>query len=115
MQTGYSKQNSADVVKVYLVARISVGSFSFEKVADRSLDSVDVVVALFDSKGTYVTHTAETEKLSLGDDDLRKSDPAISLHWEFPGIKPGDYGIRFLVREPKTGGTTIINRPLKVL
>lgn len=88
---------------------------TFEKVADRSRDTVNVVVALFDSKGTYVTHTAETERLSLDDDDLRKRDPAVSLRWEFPDITPGDYVIRFLVREPKTGGTTIINRPLKVM
>ena len=115
LQTGYSKPNTADVVKVFVVARISVGSFSFEKVADRSRDAVDVVVALFDSNGTQVTHAAETERLSLDDDYLRKSDPAITLRWEFPKIKPGDYVIRFLVRETKTGGTTIINRTLKVL
>jgi VWFA-related protein len=115
VQTSYSKPNTADVVKVFVVAQISVGSFRFEKVADRSRDAVDVVVALFDSNGAYVTHIAETERLSLDDETLRKRDPAISLRWEFPGIKPGDYTIRFLVREPKGGGTTIINRTLRVL
>jgi VWFA-related protein len=115
VQPGYSKPNTADVVKVYVAARISVGSFSFEKIAGRSHDSIDVVVGLYDSAGTYVTDTAETERLSLDDDTLRKSDPAISLRWEFQGIKPGDYFIRFLVREPRTGATTIINRMLKIL
>lgn len=113
--SGYSKPNNAEVVNVYVVARISVGSFHFEKVADRSRDAVHVIVALFDSTGTYVTHTAETEQLSLEEDNLKKSDPAITLRWEFPGIKPGDYAIRFLVSEPKSGGTTIVNRTLKVL
>jgi VWFA-related protein len=114
LQTGYSKRNNGDTVKVYVVARISVGSFSFEKIADRSHDSIDVVVALFDSKGTYITDTAETEHLSLDDESLRKSDPAISLRWEFPSFKSGDYVIRFVVREPKSGATTIINRILTV-
>lgn len=73
------------------------------------------MMALFDSSGGYVTQTAETERLSLDDDTLRKSDPATTLRWGFPGIKPGDYVIRFVVREPKFGATTIINRMLKIL
>jgi VWFA-related protein len=115
VQPGYSKPNTADVVKVYVAARISVGSFSFEKIGGRSHDAIEVVVGLFDSAGTYVTDAAETERLSLDDDTLRKGDPAISLRWEFPGNQPGDYFIRFVVREPKTGATTLINRMLKIL
>jgi len=115
LQTGYSKPNTADVVEAYVVARISVGSFRFEKIANRSHGSVDIVVAVFDSLGKNVAHVAETERLSIDNATLTKSDPAVTLRWEFPGIKPGDYVIRFLVHEPKTGGTTIVNRTLKVL
>ncbi len=115
LQTGYSRPNHADAVQVYALARIDVTSLRFEKIAGRSNDSLDIVVALFDSERTYVTDTAETEHLSLDDETLGKKDPAVTLRWDFPGMKPGDYVVRFVVREPKTGATTIINRTLKIL
>jgi VWFA-related protein len=115
LQIGYSKPSHAAVVKAYVVARIDITPLDFEKFADRNHDSLDVVVALFDSEGGYVTNAAETENLSLDDQALGKEDPAVTLRWDFPGVKPGDYVVRFGVREPKTGATTIIDRTLKIL
>ncbi len=115
LQIGYSKPSHAAVVKAYVVARIDITRLHFEEVADRNHDSLDVVVALFDPEGGYVTDAAETENLSLDDQALGKKDPAVTLRWDFPGVKPGDYVVRFVVREPKTGATTIIDRTLKIL
>ncbi len=115
LQIGYSKPSHAAVVKAYVVARIDITPLHFEKVSDRNQDSLDVVVALFDSEGGYVTDAAETENLSLDDQALGKKDQAVTLRWDFPGVKPGDYVARFVVREPKTGATTIIDRTLKIL
>ena len=53
-----------------------------------------------------MTHTAESEHLHHND---------VTLRWDFPNVKSGDYVVRFVVREPKTGATTVINRTLKVL
>jgi VWFA-related protein len=115
LQIGYSKPNHADAVKVYVLARIEVGPLRFQKTDGRNRDSLDIVVALFDSDGAYVTDTAETEHLSFDDEALGKKDPTVTLRWDFPGVKPGDYVARFVIREQKTGATTIINRTLKVL
>ena len=61
LQTGYSKPNHAPVVKVQIVARIGVAPLRFNKVAGRSDDTLDIVVALFESNGTYVTDSAESD------------------------------------------------------
>lgn len=115
LQTGYAKPNHAAVAKAYAVARIGVSTLRLEKTGGRSEDAVETVVALFDAQGAYVTDQAEIEHLSLDDEALAKKDPAVTLRWEFPGVKMGDYIVRFVVREPKTGATTIINRALKIL
>ena len=49
------------------------------------------------------------------DETLARSDPALTLHWDFPDIKLGDYVVRLVVREPETKSMTTINRPLKIL
>ncbi len=115
LQTGYSKPNRSEVVKVSIAAKIDIRPLQFEKTAGRNKDSLDVAVAIFDSKWGYITDRAESESLNLEDAALAKKDPAITLHWDFPEIKPGDYVVRVVIREPKTGAMTIINRTLKVM
>ncbi|HXA52284.1 MAG TPA: hypothetical protein VNV86_18330, partial [Candidatus Acidoferrum sp.] len=74
----------------------------------RSLDSLDAAATVFDKEGGYVTGTAETVKFSSPED------PAVTLHWEFPEIKPGSYVVRLVIREPRSKAITMINRTLLV-
>jgi VWFA-related protein len=115
LQTGYSKPKDVDVVKVQIAAKIGVKSLYDRPRADRGRYSLEVVVALFDSHGAFVTQTAETAQVNLDAIEAGEKDPAVTLRWELPGIKPGDYVVRLVIREPKTRATTMMNRTLKVL
>ena len=114
LQTGYSKPNRSAVVEVSVVAKIDVRPLQFEKSAGHNKDSIDVAVAIFDSEWGYIADQAESEHLNLRDAALAEKNPAVTLRWDFPGIKPGDYIVRTVIREPKTGAVTTINRTLKV-
>jgi hypothetical protein len=114
LQTGYSKPNNADAGKVLVVAKIEVSSLRFEKKDGRSLGAVDIVVALFDSDGGYVTAAAETAKLDLSDEVLARPDAAVTLRWEFPDVNAGSYSVRLVVLEPRSMAMTTINRTLAV-
>src|SRR5262249_30655263 len=114
LQTGYAKPKDADVVKVQIAAKIGVKPLYQLPRADRGRYSFEVVVALFDSEGAFVTQTAETAQLNLDGIAPEEKDPAVTLRWELPGIKPGDYVVRLVVREPRTKATTMMNRALKV-
>lgn len=106
LQTGYSKPKDAEVVKVLATAKIEAGG--------RSLDSFDVAATLFDQDGGYVTGTAEAVSLGPPGATPSREDPAVTLHWEFPEIKPGNYMVRLVIREPRSKAITTINRTLIV-
>jgi hypothetical protein len=48
----------------------------------------------------------------LFDEAVRKSEPALTLRCEFPGMREGDYTLRLVVRQPETSAMTKINRAL---
>jgi VWFA-related protein len=106
LQLSYSKPKDTDVAKVMVAAKISATSLH---------DSLYVVVALFDADGAFVTQTAESTNLDLPTDAATAKDPAVTLRWELPGIAPGDYLVRLVLRESKGTATTTISRTLKVL
>ena len=115
LQTGYSKPAQASVVTVQIVARIGLAPLHLEQAAAAGEGTVDIVVALFDQDGNYVTGTVESEQVRRNSQPLTGGDDAVTLRWEFPGIQPGDYVVRFMAREPNSGATTFIDRILKVL
>jgi hypothetical protein len=97
--TGYSKPRDADFVKVQLAAEIDTSG--------RTSDLLDAVVALFDSEGGFVTQTAETVKPGGAGE-------TVTLHWELPGISPGNYVVRLVILDPRSKSMTMVNRGLKV-
>ena len=99
LQTGYSKTINAEAVKVLLVAKIDVTG------GRRGL--FDAAITIFDQEGGYTAGTAEKVTSSQGDAD-------VTLRWEFPGIKPGSYVVRLVIREPLGKAMTAINRQLLV-
>lgn len=113
LQTGYLKPNSAEVAAIHVAAQISVAKLRMEKSGERSVDSLEVVVALFDREGKFLMDIGEIERLSLDEATLAKA--SIPLSWDFPGIRTGDYVIRFVLRETATGSTTELYRRIKVL
>ena len=115
LQTGYSRPAQASVVTVQIVARIDMELLHFDKAASGSEDTVDIVVALFNKDGTCVAHKAESEHLRRDAGTVVRKDAAVTLGWELPSIGNGEYVVRFVVHEPKTGATTAINRTLTVM
>jgi len=79
----------------------------------RGHDTLEIVVALFDTEGGFVTQTAEIAVVNLEAADTER-DPEITLHWELADIKPSTYTVRFVMRAPRITGMTTINRELKV-
>ena len=115
LQTGYSRPAQASVVTVQIAARIDMELLHFDKAASGSEDTVDIVVALFNKDGTCVAHKAESEHLRRDAETVVGKDAAVTLGWELPSIANGEYVVRFVVHEPKTGATTVINRTLTVM
>ncbi len=113
LQTGYSKQIGADDAKVLIVAKIDVRSLHFHTLDGRSRDSMVVVSALFDTEGGYVTGLKKTVNLNLGDESVVKTDQGFTLRSEF-AAKPGEYLVRFVVREAEGKAMTTLNRTLTV-
>ncbi|MBS1877206.1 MAG: VWA domain-containing protein [Acidobacteria bacterium] len=115
LQTGYSRPAQSSVVTVQIVARIGTEPLHFDETVSGSEDTVDVVVALFDKDGTCVTDRAESEHLRRNSGTVAGKDNAVTLRWDLPSIQNGEYVVRFVVHEPKSGATTVINRTLTVL
>jgi VWFA-related protein len=107
LQTGYSKPKDADAVKVLVTAKIDVTSLG-------KRNSFEVAVTLFDQEGGYVTGTAEAVRFGSPDSTASSTDQTVTLHWEFPEIKPNSYVVRLVIREPKSKAMTMIGRPLIV-
>jgi hypothetical protein len=59
-----------------------------------------------------VTGASEAVSSKLFDEAVRKSEPALTLRCEFPGMREGDYTLRLVVRQPETSAMTKINRAL---
>ena len=110
LQTGYTKTLAGGVAKVMVVAKVDVASFSYKK----ERDSLSGAVALFDSDGGYVAGTSNTVEIRLPD-QLVEKDPALTMRWELPDIKPGAYVVRLVIQEERGKAITTITRELKIL
>ena len=114
LQTGFSKPKDAGVAaKVQVTAKIDLRPLMRDRSVPRGHDTLEIVVALFDTEGGFVTQTAEIAVVNLEAADTER-DPAITLHWELADIKPSTYTVRFVMRAPRITGMTTINRELKV-
>lgn len=111
--TGFSKPKDASVARVQVTAKIDLRPLVRERFAPRGRDTLEIVVALFDAEGGFVTQTVEMAVVNLEEASTEK-DPAITLHWELADIKPSTYTVRFVMRAPRIAGMTTINRELKV-
>lgn len=112
-QAGYSKPRGADVVTVLLTAKIDVSSLPDQRSHGRYYRSLDVSASLFDADGGYVTGTAEAVDANEGEGPAPKN-PAVTLHWEFPGVVHGDYTVRLVIVNPRSKARTMMSRTLKI-
>ena len=113
LQTGFSRPKDAGVAKVQVTAKIDLRPLVRDRPAPPGHDTLEIVVALFDAEGGFVTQTAERAVVNL-EAVAAERDPAITLHWELADIKPSTYTVRFVMRAPRITGMTTINRELKV-
>jgi hypothetical protein len=113
LQTGFSKPKDAGVAKVQVTAKIDLRPLVRDRSVPRGHDTLEIVVALFDAEGGFVTQTAEIAVVNL-EAATTERDSAITLHWELADIKPSTYTVRFVMRAPRITGMTAINRELKV-
>jgi len=114
LQTGYSKPMNSDEAKVLVTGKIDVAGLPFKQTTGRNVDSLHVAGALFDSEGAYIGGAAQLVNLKLFDATLKQKDPSVTLHFEFPGVKPGAYVIRLVVVESEGRTRTTLNRSVTV-
>jgi VWFA-related protein len=113
LQTGYSKPNNSDAAKMLVVAKVDMASLHFQKRNEGSRDSLQVVAALFDSEGDYVTGAFETVDLRARAEASPLTDPGLTLRFDF-NIKPATYLLRLVVREAQSKAMTMLNRTVIV-
>ncbi|HZS54615.1 MAG TPA: neutral zinc metallopeptidase [Bryobacteraceae bacterium] len=66
-----------------------------------------------DDDGSYLIGTSKTVNLQLRDGTLAKTDPSVTLHFDFH-VKRGTYLIRLVVRDTQSGAMSTFTRPEKI-
>jgi hypothetical protein len=113
LQTGFSRPKDASVATVQVTAKIDLRPLLRGLPAPQGRDTLEIVIALFDAEGGFVTQTAEKAIVNL-EAAATERNPAITLHWELADIKLSTYLVRFVMRAPRITGMTTMNRELKV-
>jgi len=86
----------------------------FRKEADRNVDNMAFVTALFDRDGHYLTCQQKTVEMRLRDvslESLRRTGVKIEMDFN---VKPGIYLIRTVVRDSQSGQITALNRTVEI-
>ena len=110
LQTGYSKAKDAETVTALITAKVDVSLLGGQEQAG----VLDAACTIFDQGGSYVVGAAERVNFVKS-----RENPAVTLHWELPGVPTGSYVVRLVVRVPGQGAntavrTTSMNRTLLV-
>lgn len=99
---------------VGVLSHVDLHQVQFRKEADRNLDNLAFVVAVFDLDGHFLTGQQKALELRLRDATLEKYlRTGITLQSEFD-LKPGTYLVRLVVRDAGTGQITSLNRTLEI-
>ncbi len=93
---------------------IDLQQVHFRKEADRNLDNMTLVTAVFDRDGNYVTSQQKVLELRLRDQNVaRFLQSGVKIESEL-NVKPGTYLMRTVVRDSESGQVSALNSTVEI-
>jgi VWFA-related protein len=100
-------KTDTDPAEITVMTRLGIKDVTFKRVADRNVNQIVVLTAIFDANGNTVQHHEKTVELNLTDATYQKLlANGISMKGEFR-VKPGNYMVRQVIREAEDGKITM--------
>jgi hypothetical protein len=100
--------------KLTVVARVDANSVQFRKQQDRSLGSLILVAALFDSDGNFLKGAQTNLDMRLLDQTLKRvQQGGVSMKADLD-TKVGTYLLRVVVRDSESGSMSALNRVIEI-
>ncbi len=98
LHTQYFRSGDVDA-NLSVVAQLDIKSLHYKKADGRNLDTLQIVSALFDLNGNFISGEQKTLDLKLKDETLDKRlESGIRIKTSFP-VKLGSYVLRVVVRD----------------
>jgi VWFA-related protein len=113
VHTQFFKMDDDDA-RVAVVTRVSLAELQLRKEAERNVDNITFVTAVFDRDGKLVTGVQKVLHLRLRDSSLAilaKSGLTVKAHFD---LKPGTYTLRAVVRDSEGGRICGLNRTVEI-
>jgi len=113
IRTQFFKISSAEA-NLSVLAHLDLRALSFRKDADRNVDDLTFVSALFDRDGNFVEGQQRQVALRLRDASLTKLlASGITIKASFK-VKPGDYMVREVVRDAEGGHLSGLSKAIEI-
>lgn len=100
--------------RITVLTHLDLRSLHFRKEADRNVDNLTFVSAVFDQDGHQVSAQEKTVELHMLDSTLdRFLQSGITMRTSFD-VKPGTYMVRSVVRDAESGQISGLNRTVEI-
>jgi hypothetical protein len=100
--------------EIDVVTHVDLNPIHFRKEAERNLDDITFVVAVFDRDGHFVSGQQKVLELRLRDQSVERFlRTGIKVQTELK-VKPGVYLIRTVVRDTESGQISTLNRTVEI-
>jgi VWFA-related protein len=100
--------------EIDVVTHVDLRPLRFRKEADRNVDNLTFVTAVFDRDGHFLSGQQKVLELRLRDQSLEKLlHTGIKVETEIK-VKPGIYLIRTVVRDTESGQVSALNRTVEI-
>jgi VWFA-related protein len=100
--------------EIDVVTHVDLRPLRFRKEADRNVDNLTFVTAVFDRDGHFLSGQQKVLELRLRDQSLEKlRHTGIKVETEIK-VKPGIYLIRTVVRDTESGQMSALNRTVEI-
>ena len=100
--------------EIDVVTHVDLHPLHFRKEADRNLDDLTFVTAVFDRDGHFMSGQQKVLELRLHDQSLEKLlHTGIKVETEIK-VKPGIYLVRTVVRDTESGQISALNRTVEI-
>jgi VWFA-related protein len=113
VHTQFFMKNQSDA-RITVLTRIDLHPLHFRKEADRNVDKLTFVTAVFDQDGHQISAQEKTVDLHMFDGTLQRYlQSGITMRTLFD-VKPGTYLVRAVVRDSESGQIAGLNRTVEI-